>query len=148
MLGFAASGHPLSLIEESLPPSVVRSATLSALRAGTHVEVAGLVVARQRPQTAHGFVFILMEDEDGMINTVVRPDVYERDRAAIRGESFLWVSGKLAKDDGTINVIADQVRPLKLRRSVSPGSANHSAPSPYKFLKQLRRNPPAAKSWG
>ncbi len=148
MLGFAASGHPLSLLEESLPPSVVRSAALSTLRAGTHIEVAGLVVARQRPQTAHGFVFILMEDEDGMINAVVRPDVYERDRAAIRGESFLWVSGKLAKDDGTINVIADQVRPLKLRRSVSPGSVNYSAPSPYKFLKQLRRNPPAAKSWG
>ena len=148
MLGFATHSHPLSLIKESLPPGVVRSGTLPSLDAGTHIEVAGLVVARQRPQTARGFVFILMEDEDGMINAVVRPDVYERDRIAIRGESFLWITGNLAKDDGTINIIADEIRPLKLRRSASPGAGKSVAPSPYKFLKQLRRNPPATKSWG
>jgi error-prone DNA polymerase len=145
MLGFAASGHPLSLIKDVLPPGVLRSDCLPSLKAGTHIDVVGLVVARQRPQTARGFVFILMEDEAGMINAVVRPDVYDRDRITIRGESFLWVRGKLAKDDGTINIIADEIRPLRLRRSLPAAS---SVPSPFKFLKQLRQNPPSAKSWG
>ena len=145
MLGFAASGHPLSLIKDVLPPGVLRSDCLPSLKAGTHIDVVGLVVARQRPQTARGFVFILMEDEAGMINAVVRPDVYDRDRITIRGESFLWVRGKLAKDDGTINIIADQIRPLRLRQSLPAAS---SVPSPFKFLKQLRQNPPSAKSWG
>jgi len=80
------------------------------------LEVVGLVVARQRPQAAKGFVFILMEDETGMTNVIVHPDVYERDRLAIRGEPFLWVKGKLAKDDGTLNVIAEEVRGLTARR--------------------------------
>ncbi len=145
MLGFSTSGHPLSLIEDALPPHVIRSDMLPQLKAGSSIEVAGLVVARQRPETARGFVFILMEDEAGMINAVVRPDVYERDRVAIRGESFLWVCGKLAKDDGTINIIADRISPLKLHRTVP---SVPSVPSPFKYLKQLRRNPPTAKSWG
>jgi error-prone DNA polymerase len=145
MLGFAASGHPLSLVEDALPPHVRRSDSLPQLDTGTQVEVAGLVVARQRPQTAHGYVFILMEDEAGMINAIVRPEVYERDRMAVRGESLLWVRGKLAKDDGTINVIAEEIQPLKLRQATPTVRSN---PSPYKFLKQLRRHPPAVKSWG
>jgi len=75
-----------------------------------------ILVARQRPQTAKGFVFILMEDETGMTNVIVHPDVYDRDRLAIRSEPFLWVKGKLAKDDGTLNVIAEEVRGLAAGR--------------------------------
>jgi len=86
VLGFAASGHPLSLLEGALPPNAVKSARLTDYEHGEVLELVGLVVARQRPQTAKGFVFILMEDETGMTNVIVRPDVYERDRLAIRGE--------------------------------------------------------------
>jgi error-prone DNA polymerase len=102
VLGFAASGHPLSLLADALPPNAVKSAQLADHEHGDVLELVGLVVARQRPQTAKGFVFILMEDETGMTNVIVRPDVYERDRLAIRGEPYLWVKGKLAKDDGTL----------------------------------------------
>ena len=151
VLGFATSGHPFSLMRDSLPPGVIRSDRLARLDAGTTIEVAGLVVARQRPETARGYTFILLEDEAGMLNAIVRPKVYDRDRVAIRGESFLWITGKLAKDDGTLNIIAEQVRPLALQRH-STGPSHPPPilprPSPYRFLKQLRRNPPNAKSWG
>ncbi|MGH7607718.1 MAG: DNA polymerase III subunit alpha, partial [Gemmatimonadales bacterium] len=99
-IGFSASGHPLSLVRGALPPDLTRNDELVRLEHGAACRIAGLVVARQRPQTAKGFVFLLVEDEAGMTNVIVRPDVYERYRAAVRGEPFLWVRGKLAKDDG------------------------------------------------
>src|SRR5213078_2400155 len=114
VLGFAASGHPLALLCDVLPPGVVQSDALPRLEHGARVEVAGLVVARQRPETAKGFVFVLVEDVAGMVNVIVRPDVYREHRTAIRGEPFLWVRGKLAKDDGTVNVVAEEVRGLRL----------------------------------
>ena len=136
VLGFAASGHPLSLLRGALPPGVVQSDALPRLGAGAWVEVAGLVVARQRPETAKGFIFVLLEDEAGMVNVIVRPDVYERHRTAVRGEPLLWVRGKLAKDDGTVNVLAEEAKGLRLDDS------------PYAFLKTFRRLAPESKDWG
>src|SRR3989454_1465959 len=75
VLGFAASGHPLQLLHGALPPGVVSSDRLPGLQHGSGVEVAGLVVARQRPETAKGFIFVLLEDEAGMVNVIVRPHV-------------------------------------------------------------------------
>src|SRR5881409_3685762 len=122
VLGFAASGHPLELLRDVLPPGVVQSDALPRLEHGAWVEVAGLVVARQRPETAKGFIFVLLEDEAGMVNVIVRPDVYERYRTAVRGEPLLWVRGKLAKDDGTVNVIAEEARGLRLHGMRDAGS--------------------------
>lgn len=146
VLGFAASGHPFLLLRDALPPVLVKSNQLERVEDETRVEVAGLVVARQRPETAKGTVFVLLEDEYGMINVVVRPDVFERDRVAVRGEPFLLVEGTLAKDDGALNVIAEGLTPLQVRRL--PALSEPPAYSPYKFLKNLRRTPPAARSWG
>ncbi|MFQ6045090.1 MAG: DNA polymerase III subunit alpha [Gemmatimonadales bacterium] len=152
VLGFAASGHPLSLLGDALPRGLVRSDRLEALGHGVRLEVAGLVVARQRPETARGYVFILLEDEAGMMNIIVRPEIYDRDRMTIRGESFLWICGTLARDDGTVNIIAEEVRPLRLRRSVRPAASREATQgtgrSPYAFLKQLRGSAPDPKSWG
>jgi error-prone DNA polymerase len=146
-LGFSASGHPLSLVREALPPGLTPSNRLSELEAGVRCQVAGLVVARQRPETAKGFVFVLLEDEGGMSNVIVRPDVYERYRAAVRGEPFLWVRGKLAKDDGTVNVIAEEVEGLRLV-GAQHAAPLHDAASPFTFLKALRRLAPDSKDWG
>ncbi len=146
VLGFAASGHPLSLLRGSLPPGVVQSDALPRLEHGSWVEVAGLVVARQRPETAKGFIFVLLEDEAGMVNVIVRPDVYERYRTAVRGEPLLWVRGKLAKDDGTVNVLAEGAQGLRL-----DGTRESHIPrldSPYAFLKTFRRLAPESKDWG
>jgi len=96
--------------------------------------VAGLVVARQRPETAKGIVFMLVEDETGMTNVIVRPDVYDRYRAAVRSEPFVLVTGKLAKDDGTVNVLAEKVEGLQMR-GVKTSSTNldNLHPPPMQF---------------
>jgi len=159
VLGFAASGHPLSLLRGALPPGIVQSDTLPRREHGAWVEVAGLVVARQRPETAKGFIFVLVEDEAGMVNVIVRPDVYERYRTAVRGEPLLWVRGKLAKDDGTVNVIAEEAMGLKLHgmrdagsemrpHTTHPASRISHPDSPYAFLKTFRRLAPESKDWG
>ncbi len=131
-LGFSAGAHPFSLVRDALPPGVTPSNRLSELEGGAQCQVAGLVVARQRPETAKGFVFVLLEDEGGMSNVIVRPDVYDRYRAAVRGEPFLWVHGTLAKDDGTVNVLAEEVEGLQCGA----------------FLKTMRRVAPDSKDWG
>ncbi len=153
VLGFATSGHPFTILCDALPQERVRCNQLNTLEHGDDVLVAGLVVARQRPETAKGFIFILLEDEAGMINTIVRPDVYERDRIAIRSEPFLAIVGTIAKDDGTVNVLAEEVRPLQVRHPYLPSttsatSATSAASSPYTFLKRLRKTPPGSKDWG
>ncbi|MBI4499556.1 MAG: error-prone DNA polymerase, partial [Gemmatimonadetes bacterium] len=148
MLGFAPSGHPLSLLRGTLPRQVIGSDRLPGLEHGAPVEVAGLVVARQRPQTAKGFVFLLIEDEASMINVIVRPDIFDRDRVAVRSEPFVWVLGKLAKDDGSLNVIAEEVRPLRVCPPTAPAASAAPSPSPYSFLRSLRQNAPGSKDWG
>src|SRR2546422_70615 len=156
VLGFAASGHPLELLRDVLPPGVVQSDALPRLEHGAWVEVAGLVVARQRPETAKGFVFVLLEDVAGMVNVIVRPDVYVEHRTAIRGEPLLWVRGKLAKDDGTVNVIAEEARGLKVgtrhaergTEGGDDGSAFRLPRSAFGFLKTFRRVAPESKDWG
>jgi len=148
VLGFATSAHPFALLAASLPPGLVRCHRLDALDHGAGVQVAGLVVARQRPETAKGFTFVLLEDETGMMNVIVRPDVYERDRIAIRSEPFLWIVGELAKDDGTVNIIATEVRPLKVRHpQLTPAEAGNTG-NPYRFLRSLRQNAPGSRDWG
>jgi hypothetical protein len=86
------------------------------------VRLAGIVVARQRPQTAKGYVFVLFEDEDGPINVIVKPDIYKRDRTTIRMEPFVAVRGRLQKDGETINVIAFEVTGLRLASGGRPPS--------------------------
>src|SRR5690349_2041393 len=156
VLGFAASGHPLSLLRGALPPGVVQSDALPRLEHDSPVEVAGLVVARQRPETAKGFVFVLLEDEGGMTNVIVRPDVYDRYRSAVRGEPLLWVRGRLAKDDGTVNVLAEEAKELHCGLRISDcgfedppaESAIHNPQSAMAFLKSMRRVAPESKDWG
>jgi error-prone DNA polymerase len=151
-LGFSASGHPLTLVRDALPPGLTLNRDLEKLKAGIKCQVAGLVVARQRPETAKGTVFLLVEDETGMTNVIVRTDVYDRYRAAIRGEPFVLVTGKLAKDDGTVNVLAEKVDGLQCgSRNAERGtvSSDFRVPhSPFQFLRAMRRVAPDSKDWG
>ncbi len=114
IMRFSADLHPLTLIKSSLPAGTVTSDRLPHLRQGSTVRVAGLVTTRQRPGTANGYVFVLMEDEYGPINVIVKPDIYKRDRNQVRMEPFLSVRGKLQKDGGTLNVIAYEVEALRV----------------------------------
>ncbi len=110
--GLTTRAHPLALLRERMAPGVVTSRDLERLEHGQRIRIGGLVVARQRPGTASGVVFILLEDEFGTINLVVPPPVYERHRLIVRTEPLMLVEGKLerfAAAGGVINVLVDRV---------------------------------------
>jgi error-prone DNA polymerase len=110
--GLTARTHPLALLRERLPAGTVASRDLETLEHGRRVRIGGLVVARQRPGTASGVVFILLEDEFGTINLIVPPPVYERHRLTVRTEPLMLAEGKLerfAAGGGQINVLVDRV---------------------------------------
>jgi error-prone DNA polymerase len=110
--GLTVHTHPMALLRGRLPAGTVSSTELERLAHGVRLRIGGLVVARQRPGTAGGVVFVLLEDEHGTINLIVPPKVYERHRLLVRTEPLLLVSGKLerfAAAGGAINVLVDQV---------------------------------------
>src|SRR4051794_432422 len=110
--GMAIAEHPMALIRPGLENGIATSADLDRLANGSFVRVPGMVVARQRPATARGVVFMLLEDEVGTVNVVVPPPVYTRHRLAVRTASFARVDGKLERREGVINVVARSVHPL------------------------------------
>jgi error-prone DNA polymerase len=110
--GLTAGTHPLALLRSRLPAGTVTSADLETLPHGRRVRMGGMVVARQRPGTAGGVVFILLEDEHGTINLIVPPRVYERHRLLVRTEPLIVAGGKLEKlaaAGGAINVLVDRI---------------------------------------
>jgi error-prone DNA polymerase len=110
--GIAIAEHPMTLVRPGLEDGMTTSADLDRLAAGSFVRVPGMVVARQRPATANGVVFMLLEDEVGTVNIVVPPPVYARHRMAIRTASFARVDGRLERRERVINVVARAVHPL------------------------------------
>ena len=81
-----------------------------------------------------------------MTNVIVRTDVYDRYRAAVRGEPFVLVKGKLAKDDGTVNVLAEEV--LGLQSDIRQSEPGRPAAHAFSFLRAMRRVAPDSKDWG
>ena len=114
--GLTLGPHPIALLRPDLPANAVSTRDLETLPHDTPVAIGGLVVARQRPGTAKGIVFLLLEDEFGTINLIVPPDLYERTRLAVRTEPLLLVRGKLEKlpiAGGALNVyVARRIEPL------------------------------------
>jgi DNA polymerase III alpha subunit len=85
-----------------------------AKESGQYTRVAGCVIARQRPGTAKGFVFLSLEDETGISNVIVNPDLYEKYRVVINREKFLRVKGVLQNQDHTISIKASRVLPISI----------------------------------
>jgi DNA polymerase III alpha subunit len=112
-LGLTVGPHPMALRRRQLDwLGVVPAARLTTRASGERVRIAGLVIVRQRPGTAKGFVFLSIEDETGIANAIVRPWLFERDRAVITHEPFVVVEGILQRQDGVTTVRATAVRPL------------------------------------
>jgi error-prone DNA polymerase len=110
--GLTVHAHPLALLRDQLPADAVTSRDLETLPHGARVTTGGLVVARQRPGTANGIVFVLLEDEHGTINLIVPSKVYERYRLTVRTEPLMLIEGKLeryAAAGGATNVLVDKV---------------------------------------
>ena len=113
--GVTLGTHALELLRPSLPADAVTSADLQRLPHGRRVTLGGLVIARQRPATAKGVVFLLIEDEHGTVNVIVPPPVYERDRHAARAEPLVLCEGILEKPPeggGQINLLVERITGL------------------------------------
>jgi error-prone DNA polymerase len=104
--------HPLSLLRPHLPEGTLSSRELAGRPSGGSVAVAGMTVARQRPATANGVVFMLLEDEFGQVNLIVPPMVYERFRALVRAEPLLLARGKFERLGRNRNVVVRELEPL------------------------------------
>ena len=112
--GLTVGRHPMALKRDDLAMrGVLRARDLRTERQGRRVRVAGMVITRQRPGTAKGFVFLTLEDETGVANIIVRPDVFARDRLLIVDEPFLLIDGVLQNQDGVTSVRAEQIQRLR-----------------------------------
>jgi error-prone DNA polymerase len=109
-MGLTVGRHPMALRRDELAMrGIVRASDLSTARQGRRIRVAGMVITRQRPGTAKGFVFLTLEDETGIVNIIVKPDLFARERLAIVEEPFLLVDGVLQNQDGVTSVRAEAV---------------------------------------
>jgi error-prone DNA polymerase len=130
VLGLSPHYHPMAFLRRAcrqagaeLHEGVVPSAMLGALPDGARVEVAGLVACRQRPGTAKGFVFLVLEDEFGLVNVIVKPGLHDQQRPLVRAEPFVIVRGQLQRRDGTVNVVAESLQALPVS-GVAPAAHN------------------------
>jgi error-prone DNA polymerase len=120
--------HPLELLRPHLPPGTLSSEELRERPHRAEVQFAGLVVARQRPSTANGVVFMLLEDEHAQVNLVIAPQVYDRFRAVVRGEPLLLIRGRYEHSDRNRNILVrDLVSLAPLARSLTDGADVHEA---------------------
>ena len=103
--------HPMKLLREKLP-NIWRAIDLVQARHGSTIQIAGNVICRQRPGTAKGFVFISLEDETGVSNAIVDPDLFERFRLVITEETFLLIEGQVQNSDGVVLIKARNIKPL------------------------------------
>lgn len=114
--GISIDRHPLGLLRDTLASQGAHPTSgLARIPHGTHVAVGGLVIARQRPQTANGITFLLLEDEMGTLNVIIPASLYERERQTVRTEPLIMVSGRLerhAAGSGAINLLASRITRL------------------------------------
>jgi error-prone DNA polymerase len=114
--GICTNGHPMEYVRERLSAAgVVSSAEMERDFAhGETIVVAGLVVARQHPETAKGTVFLLLEDEKGTINVIINRDVFARNREVVKYSPFLVIEGRFEREELVMNVIARRFRELRV----------------------------------
>jgi error-prone DNA polymerase len=110
--GVSAEEHLTSLVSDELEAAgVTPSRQLPGLEDGRRVRVGGMIVSRQRPPTAKGVAFLALEDEDGLINVVVHPQVYEEHREALH-TPFVVIQGQLQRRSKAISILAQQITAL------------------------------------
>jgi error-prone DNA polymerase len=112
--GLTVGPHPMTYRRPHLKQARVLSAQeLAHVPHGRYVRTAGCVIARQRPGTAKGFVFLSLEDETGISNAIISPDVLDQNRLVILAEKFLLLEGELQNQEGVISVRVERVRPMR-----------------------------------
>jgi error-prone DNA polymerase len=125
-LGLAPEGHVLQHLRPVLSHRRLHRATdLATAPASRLVEVVGQTIVLQSPPTAKGVWFMTLSDETGLINIVVPPHIYLRDRAAVRGEALVWIRGTVRHRGGVVALQASWVRPLRQVVCDTQGSDGH-----------------------
>jgi error-prone DNA polymerase len=111
--GITTGPHPMAYLREALRRQGILSALeLEKSNGNRLVRIAGRVIARQRPGTAKGFVFLSVEDETGIANVILTPDVFEQNRLVVTRSRFLTIQGKLQNQEGVVHVKAQLITPL------------------------------------
>jgi error-prone DNA polymerase len=119
----SVGAHPLALLRSSLPRGTASTRELDEHPHGAAIAIAGLAVARQRPATANGVVFMLLEDEFGQVNLIVPPTVYKRFRPLVRAEPLLLARGKFERSGRNQNVLVGEFESLvPLAKQVANGA--------------------------
>ncbi len=113
-LRLSLRAHPMELLRPSLGPITAHAdlAQIAPEGMGPRVQVAGLVITRQRPGTASGVIFVTLEDETGVSNVIVWPKLYEAQRRAVIGARLMRVTGRVQREGAVIHVIAERVEDL------------------------------------
>ena len=118
-MGLTIGPHPMALRRDDMAlRGVLRASDLPRVHNGRRVRVAGMVITRQRPGTAKGFVFLTLEDETGISNVIIRPDLFDRERLVVIRQPFLIVEGVLQHQDGVLSVRAERLQPIQGSASV------------------------------
>jgi error-prone DNA polymerase len=143
--GLTLGVHPLAMLRPGLDPKILRSSDLAETPHGRIVEVGGLVVARQRPETAKGIVFMLLEDERGTVNLIVPPPVYDRRRQLVRAAPLVRARGRLERREGATNVVVTEVWALERTEASKrggPDETGEQVPRLKGSNTDLHRSPP------
>jgi error-prone DNA polymerase len=113
--GMTVGPHPMAYHREKMNALGIRRADeLTQIPNGKYLRIGGCVIARQRPGTAKGFVFLSLEDETGVANAIINPDLFQQNRLLITSEQFLMVEGILQNQDRVISIKANRVAPLAI----------------------------------
>lgn len=109
-LQLSLRAHPLTFVRDELARrGVKRCANLASIRDGRHVEVAGIILVRQKPGSAKGVLFITIEDESGIANGILWPDRFEAQRRTVMSASMIGMKGRVQKEGEVIHVICDRI---------------------------------------
>ncbi len=152
--GVTLREHPMELMRPALPEATISSGELERAGHGAQVRVAGLVVARQRPETAKGVTFMLLEDELGTINLIVPPAVHDECRMVVRGEPLVVADGRVEHREGVTNVLVHDIRRLERADLPKAEVLNLDDRRPRQPLEdeniesELRAVAPAGHRWG
>jgi error-prone DNA polymerase len=116
--GMTVGPHPMAYHRKRMDAiGVYKASDLAGIPDGKYLRIGGCVIARQRPGTAKGFVFLSLEDETGVANAIVMPDLFQKNRLLLTSEQFLMVEGTLQNQDNVISVKAQRVMPLTITRA-------------------------------
>ena len=110
-MNLTAGPHPMKLLRDRLP-NIWRAVDLPKAKHGSTIQIAGNVICRQRPGTAKGFVFVSLEDETGVSNAIVDPDLFEKYRLLITEEDFLLIEGEVQNSENTVLIKTREIKPL------------------------------------